>query len=712
MPKVAISDDFLVAFSKLPREQQKKVREFTEKFRLDPTAASINYEPLVNVKDKKVRSVRIGKEYRAIVLHPPEGDVYICVWVDHHDEAMDWARDRRFDINPVLGSLQVYQVKEEAERQPAAPNIDTHLLAGVSDDDLRLAGVPDLLLPSVRALRFDTDLDALAPYLPREAADVLYLLAAGMTMAEALEEMARAPQPAPKVDTGDFQKALEHPESRRHFKVIETEKELAEILNAPLALWRIFLHPSQAKLVRMEAKGPVQVLGGAGTGKTVVLMHRARYLAAEVFKGPDDRILVTTFTRNLAADLRHQLQSLCGPEFARLEIVNLHKWAVDFMRKQGVKFNIADKNAVRGCWDEAYAAAALESDFPIGLYKDEWKHVVQGGSITSRDEYLVAPRTGRGTSLVRRQRLQIWQVFEAYRTALQEKGKVEQADVIRETRLFVEKNPALLPYRAVLADEVQDFSLAELRLLRALVQPGRNDLFVVGDAHQRIYGAKASLGKAGIEVRGRSRRLHVNYRTTEKIRNWAVALLTGVSVDDINDGVDTLKGYRSLRPGVVPEVRHFSTSADEASFVAGKLKEWLGEQVPAEEICVCAHTHSVLQNRVRRVLEQAGIPFVEVDADSDESNLGAGVRIATMHRMKGLEFPRVLLCAVEAGVLPYPLTDEQIGDTVSQQDHEVQEKSLLYVAATRARDELVVTGAGVPCPWLEQGIGSVVASSK
>ncbi|MCA9797453.1 MAG: DNA helicase, partial [Candidatus Eremiobacteraeota bacterium] len=193
--QVAISADFLKAFSRLPKAQQKKVREFTEKFRQNPTASGLNYEK-INGVDPKVRSLRIDQTYRAIVVKPPEGDVFLCAWVDHHDEAYAWAKKKRFEINPHFGHLQVYEVQEQApepilEAAPPAEPDEPRLLDGVSDEELEVFGVPPALFPSVRGLRDQKDLKDLEPYLPADVADALYLLSGGMTAEEVIEELCR-----------------------------------------------------------------------------------------------------------------------------------------------------------------------------------------------------------------------------------------------------------------------------------------------------------------------------------------------------------------------------------------------------------------------------------------------------------------------------------------------------------------------------------------
>ncbi|MFB6373262.1 MAG: UvrD-helicase domain-containing protein, partial [Bradymonadaceae bacterium] len=371
MAQVALANTFLESYSQLPKSIQKKTRHLTEKLRRDPGQRAVGLEKLDSAYDEKLYSARIDQTYRAILVHPSEGDLFLVVWVDHHDDAYRWAERRKCEVNPTTGSVQVYQLSEEQVEIAAEADEDGgeekdewdepipegRLLEGVTDQELRRCGVPYQLLPSVRALKYEYDLDEVESYLPEEAADALYMLAAGSDVDEAIRE-ARG-EAAPKddeepVDTDDFVSALEHPDSQRRFALVEDDEDLAEMLNAPLELWRVFLHPTQREIVERNVDGPVRVLGGPGTGKTVVLMHRASWLAREQFDEDSDRLLVTTFTANLAADLEDQLRLLCGDEFERIEVTHLHKWAIDFMRKQDVYFDVASDAQRREFWEEAY----------------------------------------------------------------------------------------------------------------------------------------------------------------------------------------------------------------------------------------------------------------------------------------------------------------------------------------------------------------------
>jgi hypothetical protein len=668
-PQVALSDSFLTALARLPKATQKKVREFTSKFRDNPTSAAINYESLHAMRDPKVRTVRIDLSYRAVIVHPPSGNLYMLVWVDNHDEAMAWAQNKVFDVNATTGAIQVVDmefVERAREEAVAAKPAPAGLFARLSDDELARTGLPAVLAPAVRAVVSEDDLDKLQPYLPQEAFEALFLIACGYEADRAIRESSRPPaETEARVDTEDFAAALQRPASQRQFKLVGSEDELLEMLDASLDKWRVFLHPNQQAIVRANFRGPARVLGGAGTGKTVVAMHRARYLARERFLG--EPILFTTYNRNLASNIAGLLDGLCGPERAQIEVDHIHGWAAAYARKQWGKFEIVNAEQARQCWSAAVGAGKAALGWTQDDYETEWRDVVQFHGVTGRDEYLKVSRAGCSKPLTRAERARIWDGLAAFRAELDRRGLLDWPDLIRKVRQHLEQSGAS-PYRAVIVDEAQDIDAEQWRLIRVLAPRADNSLFLTGDAHQRIYGKPIALGQFGIDIRGRSRRLKINYRTTEQVLRWAVGLLTGVEIDDLDGGTDNTVGYRSLYTGPEPDVRQVHSEAEEASFLVERVRELLAG-TPAEEIAVV----SKLRKRVyaaSEALGDAGIENTVLDGDSP----GSGVRVATMHRVKGLDFSHVIM------YLP--------GSAAKSRDP--RDKSLLYVAATRCRKTLTV----------------------
>ena len=691
MPTLAYGNDFLEAYARLPKAKQKKVREFTEKFQTDPKSSAINYEKIHLAKDDKVRTVRIDKQYRAVILHPQKGDVHVLVWVDNHNEAMDWARNKVFPVNPKTGALQVVNLTEVEKVIGRKTKKQATLLDKFDDRTLLSFGIPEVLLPAIRAVTTPDQLLALNKHLPDEAAEALTWLAEGIPVDEVKAAISK---PFKEIDTSDLATALENPDSKRRFVTVKSQDDLARILDAPLEKWRIFLHPSQKELVEKHFNGPARVLGLAGTGKTVVAMHRARHLAKDVFNGPADRILVTTFTGNLAHNLEQNVEALCGDEFQRIEVVHLHSWAARFMRDHGTAFEIANNDELQECWEEAVLSTE-ELAWDVGFLRQEWDQVVQANNVTSKAAYLKVARTGRGQTVNRAQRAHIWGIFEQFRKTLQARGKREWTDVIRETRQYIEKNPDALAYRAVVVDEAQDFHPEEWRLIRAIVPEGTNDLFVVGDAHQRIYGRKVTLGKCGVNVRGRSQKLKINYRTTDQIRSWAVAMLEGMEADDLDGGPDDQNDYRSLLSGPKPEIHCFDSTNEEHDFLAKRVGGLLEDYSP-EEICIVARTTAMVKEYAGAM---ARLKTANVVLGKNADEKAPGVRLATMHRVKGLEFPCMIVAGCSAGRVPIRLRTGA-SDPVAKEEHETRERSLLFVAATRARDRLLVSCSGKPSPFV------------
>ncbi|MFN7882464.1 MAG: UvrD-helicase domain-containing protein, partial [bacterium] len=387
------------------------------------------------------------------------------------------------------------------------------LFAGLQDRELMSLGVPEDLLNLVKGVRSDADMYAIQSQLPVEAYEGLFLVAAGDSVSQVLN--ARETRVDKVVDPEDFAAALATPESQSRFVVVSDDETLAAILNAPLAQWRVFLHPTQQKLAVGDRSGPVRVLGGAGTGKTVLAMHRAKWLADNRTKD-GQKVLFTTFTRNLAGDIEQNLKTLCGATtMAKLEVRNLDAWVNAFLRARKLEHRIVYDRKQEGAaqaWAAALAVRDTSLDLPDDFYEQELAHVVLAQGITTLDEYRTARRIGRGVVLSRSKRDAVWPVFEEYRGQLASRKLKDVDDAYREVaELLVSDAEARGQYSAIVIDETQDFGPQALKLLRAMVASGVNDLFFVGDGHQRIYSRhKAAMSKCGIDIRGRSRKLYIN----------------------------------------------------------------------------------------------------------------------------------------------------------------------------------------------------------
>lgn len=705
--RLAISDDFFDAYSRLPRNAQSKVSEFINRFRQDPTRPGLNYESIRDSRDKRMKSVRVDQAHRAIVLKPDSGNVYILLWVDKHDDAYTWAKRKVCRINEVSGALQIIDVEdvevttERLERinqeQPQQPG----KFDSVEDKQLMKLGVPEILLPAVRQIKTDDAVEQLLPHLPREASDALLMLAAGYELGDVLQQLEKSKVVQP-IDTEDLEKALQNDDSLSRFMVITDDTELEEMLAAPLEKWRVFLHPTQRKLVERDWNGAVRVLGGAGTGKTVVAMHRAKWLVQNRFTDPNDRILFTTFTRNLAVDIEANLKSICSTDqMRRIRVINLDAWVAEFLRQEGVETRILYSDETDDLWKQAYTTAPVELGLPLSFYQEEWQSVVLDQGCQTLRDYLVARRTGRGTRLSRPQRQLIWSVFEEYRNLLREKGLREPEDAMRDAaQIIAAKGAASLPFRAVIVDEAQDMSEAAFTLLRAIAgEPAPNDLFIVGDPHQRIYGKVATLSRCGINIQGRSRKLRLNYRTTDEIRRWATQVLQGMSIDDLDGGSDSLKDYRSLMHGDEPVIQGFTRFDDELSYLKQLLSSIHSTEQTLSGTCLVFRT-APLMEQYETALKNMEFPVKRIRRNQPDNPLEDGIRISTMHRVKGLQFNYVILPSLNADTIPLKAGLEHCADEASQDRFVDGERCLLHVAATRAKKQVLITYCGNPSPLL------------
>lgn len=688
-PLVAISTDFLTAFAALPRQKQGKVTEFFNKFRNDPTSSGINYEKINEGIDKNICSVRIDDTYRGIVVRQPESGVYMLLWVDHHDEAYAWAKRKKCSINKTTGSVQIFDVQEIVVESKMEK--EKGIFEHISDDVFATIGVPEEQISLVRSITTLEELYARKESIPEEAYEGLEWIGNGFDV----EEVIKALYPendSEEVDENDFATALQTDISKKSFVIIDGEDELKQIMAEPLEMWRIFLHPTQRKIVKRKYSGPGQVLGGAGTGKTVVAMHRAKQLASSLENGK--KILFTTFTKNLAEDIKENLRKICTiEEMKKIEVINLDAWVSNFLREQGYEYQIVYENELDKAWDDAISYAGDNLGYTKTFFEDEWKKVVQAQEAYSKEQYVKAPRIGRGVRFDRKKRFQMWAVFEEYQNIMNEKLQRDSETAIYEARKILENKYEGGQYASIIVDEGQDLSQSAYRLLRALAGDEHdNDIFIVGDSHQRIYKNKAILSKCGINIRGRSKYLKINYRTTEEIRKYAFSLLHGVSFDDMDDAYDNGRECQSLTHGHKPEIKEFPSLEAELEYIISKIKELEASGVEQKNICIVARTHKLLDNYIEG-LQKAGMRSFEIKSNKTDDRSFEGIRIATMHRVKGLEFDHVFAAAVNHRMLPLS-TINDYEDEVSKEEFRTGEKCLLYVALTRARKSAYITGFG------------------
>ena len=687
MAQLLVHRNILKNFHKLPSKVQKRVSELIDEFQADPQSPAIGMHPLPGTMlDPKVRGVKkLPDGYRAIVIAPEVGDTYVLVHIGTHDEAYEWASSKRFEVHGITGVFQVFNAQEIQEVAADATHqkktVPDYPLMRLSEDELFAAGVPRPLIPAVKSIRSDDGLEALITYLPPDCRDVLFGLAAGMTLEEAIEEMlgaAPASKNAVPVNAGDFTKIQETPNF--DLILVAGQEELKQILKGNLEEWRIFLHPYQRKLVASQTKGPMNVSGSAGTGKTVALMHRAVHLARRLQKS-SDRVLVTTFTTNLALTTKQHIERLAPDLFNRIEVTNLHALARTICSRGGWKGRIADDDEIKQIWNDVWLTVSDELPMAKEQVQLEYEMVIDPNGIDDEEAYLTTVRTGR-PRITRDQRKAIWPLVRAFQRGLKKRNLLTFEGAIHEARLAVSQGN-FPRYAHVLVDEAQDFSLEALRLIREISPAEENapdPLCLFGDGHQRIYGSKVPMSRAGIDIRGRSRRFKINYRTSEQIRKFAQNILHGMEVDDLDGGVVNTTGDHSIFNGPEPVVAKCATEKAEAK----KVVEWVQNLMrkhglATHEICI-----TPAKSAIRNALSDADIStHVLKDREVDPGSEEPGVRLGTMKRIKGIEFRAVAMaCAAKSD--PMNHLDEA----------ELRDRCERYVAATRAREYLLVTANG------------------
>lgn len=695
--RIGFSDAFFTALTKLQPTVQAKVNQLVLKFQTNPTAPGLRFEKLNAVKDKNMRSLRVDQAYRVILAAPENGNVYLFLWVDHHDKAYEWAASHQCKVNPNTGSVQLYTTAIETLEPSSKSTLEqeSKVFDALKDRQLLKLGVPEEQIELVRSVSSDDDLDNIQEALPREAYEGLFFYMAGQPYEDILRE--RELDETETFDTTNFATALDRVQSKVRFVVPADENELSEMLNAPMDKWRVFLHPSQRKLAEGTKNGPVRVLGGAGTGKTVVAMHRAKWLARNVAT-EKNKVLFTTFTRNLAVDIKKNLESICSQEeMAKIEVINLDQWVQRFLRKLSYDYEVVfGEKTLEQYWHKAISEKPVDLDFSDSFFREEWQRVIQPQAIKKLNDYKKASRLGRGTRLNREQRVKIWPVFEEYRHQLTRARLKEVDDAYRDAAELIKNQEITLPYCSIVVDEAQDMGTQAFSLIRACVPESSNDLFIVGDAHQRIYGRnKVILGKCGINIRGRSRKLKINYRTTDEIRRWAVGLLEGRAIDDLDGGTDTNTFYKSLVHGQKPIIEQFETPKDQAGFIKALLDN---SDEPKSHTCVVARTNNEVA-LIQEKLEAIGVKTTLIRPNEPDVKESEALKLATVHRVKGLEFDQVILASANEGLIPLDYAMKDKADVISKEEAETEERSLVYVAITRARKAAFVLSYGALSPF-------------
>ncbi len=682
-----IADTFTDSLARLTGEEQKAVKTTAFDLQLNPANPGMQFHKLDRAKDRNFWSVRVNADIRLIV-HKTNDGLLLC-YVGHHDLAYHWAERRKLEAHPTTGAAQLVEIRETVREIAVPKYVEVErpaptkppLFANLSDEALLGYGVPVDWLGDVRHATEDSILE-LADHLPSEAAEALLDLAIGVT----------PPAPAPAPAGAD---PFEHPDAQRRFRVMSNVEELERALEYPWDKWTIFLHPAQRQWVEKEYGGPARVSGSAGTGKTIVALHRAVFLARA---NPDARVLLTTFSDTLANALRTKLRRLISNEPRLAERLEVH--SMDAMGRRLYEANfgrrgVASREVVQELLREA-AGAVPGHKFSPHFLLTEWEQIVDAWQLESWEGYRDVARLGRKTRLPESQRRTLWSIFERVRAGLRERGLITKADMFSRlaAHLATVKHP---PFDYTVVDEAQDVDVPQLRFLAALGAGRANGLFFAGDLGQRIFQQAFSWKSLGVDVRGRSRTLQVNYRTSHQIRSQADRLL-GAEVSDVDGITESRRGTVSVFNGPAPTILTFDSPDDEIEAVAEWLSARAAEEVKPHEIGIFVRSSTEL-GRACAAVKQAGLELKVLDEHVETTS--GYVSICTMHLAKGLEFRAVVVMACDDEVIPSQERIETVADEADLEEVYDTERHLLYVACTRARDHLLVTSGDTPSEFLD-----------
>ena len=675
-----IADSFARALGKLNAQEQSATKITIFDLQQNLAGSSLNFHRVAKSKDLNFWSIRVNRDVR-VIAHKTSHSFLIC-YVDHHDDAYKWAERRRIEAHPTTGAAQIVEVRE-CVVEVALPSIGVaksgqektlpSLFHSLSVDDLLNAGVPEDWIEDIRQASEDRFLE-IANHIPSEAAEALLdYVSTGILQ--------------PFNDIADGTEPFDHPDAKRRFRVMENVDELARALEFPWDQWVLFLHPSQRAIVEREFNGPARVSGSAGTGKTVVALHRA----AQLLKGDSKaRVLLTTFSSPLANSLGHKLSILSGNESeiaARATVLPFNGVAKElFTLAFGYEPRLAKDETVREILHKVKTELEI-TEFSGRFLYSEWKHVVDAWQIENLVAYKNVPRLGRKNRMGIRQRETIWPVFEKVREILVQQDLLSWPMIFeRVAGHFGDRDQK--PFSHIVVDEAQDLGVPVLRLLAVIAPKGPNTWFFAGDLGQRIFQEPFSWLMLGMDVRGRCSRLNVNYRTSHQIRK-AVDKLLPTSIRDV-DGIEEERvATVSVFNGPNPKVLTHDNEESEIKTIGLWIEDAVNGGFEPDEIGVFVRSADEIR-RAREAVRIAGQAVLELSDRVDERE--GRVSIGTMHLAKGLEFKAVIVMACDDNVIPLQSRVEAVLDEAELDEVFDTERHLFYVACTRARDFLLISG--------------------
>lgn len=653
-------------------------------------------------------SAYVNGDLRIILQRPGENECVVC-WVDHHDAAYRWARNHTLAKHPATGVMQLVEVQEvvvEKEKGRDEGKVATICeKMGVDAGQLLAWGIPEMWVERVLGARDEDELLEIGEYhLPADAAEVVLKLAVGErpegTGAAASEEESAAGEGeavAEEVREGEGAESAKEWKTQEWWVVTDDEDLKTALEDANWDSWCVYLHPSQKKIAYRTYEKAYRVCGSAGTGKTVVALHHARHIV-ETDAGA--RVLIATYSENLARDLDARCRILMRPrELERCEAKGLGAFAeglykglcADELGMGKAQYVMTGKEwraAARQILDGAGAEQATGKSLAFLL--SEMERIIEPRQIRDEQGYVRAKRRGVKTRLAEEVRRKIWRAIEGVHEEFRARGMLTPEEMFGILARFYREHPEVPRYYShAIIDESQDLCEVELEFLTAYFGTKGGRLFFAGDVGQRIIRYSFPWKPFGIDLRGCSRVLKVNYRTTRQIRQQADKLMVA-DASDADDVRQDRTGTISLLAGPAPEVRQFVTVEEEVAGVA-KYLDRLAKTVPASAVAIFVRNEKSFERAWAAVRASA---YGKVPEGAELP------KVYTMFEAKGLEYRAAVVMACDSELLPDPERLEEAGIIADMDEIYDTERNLLYVACTRAREYLLITCGGTPSSLL------------